>query len=138
LISQLSFISLFSIEMLSDCVISGLYMRVHKLTWKNLIFVNFPQFFDVSVWSIWTDMWSGQYSLGVQTGPACVRTRAASTGRTVSKTVRTSVTCLLVPNAARVRTTLIHRLDRDPTEAIYTPDCHILSHTPHNLLFGIL
>jgi hypothetical protein len=32
--------------MLSDCVISGLYMRVLKLTWKNLISVNFPQFSD--------------------------------------------------------------------------------------------
>jgi hypothetical protein len=30
--SQLSFISLFSFEMLYDCVISGLYMRVLKLT----------------------------------------------------------------------------------------------------------
>jgi hypothetical protein len=29
--------------MLSHCVISGLYMRVLKLTWKNLISVNFPQ-----------------------------------------------------------------------------------------------
>jgi hypothetical protein len=61
--------------MLSDCVISGLYMRVMKLTRKYLISVNFPQFFDVSVWSVrtvsigvWTDKWSGRYSLGVRTG----------------------------------------------------------------------
>jgi len=54
LISQLSFISLLSIEMLSDCVISGLYMHVLKLTWKILIYVNFPQFSVVSVWSVWT------------------------------------------------------------------------------------
>jgi len=69
------FISLFSIEMLSDCVISGLYMRVLKLTWKNLISVNFLQFSDVSMWSVRTvfigvrtDKWSGRYSLGVRTG----------------------------------------------------------------------
>jgi hypothetical protein len=56
--------------MLSDCVISGLYMRVLKLTWKNLIYVNFPQFSVVSVWSVrtvsigvQTDKWSGRYSL---------------------------------------------------------------------------
>jgi hypothetical protein len=43
--SQLSFISLLSFEMLSVCVISGLYMLVLKLTWEKLISVNFPQFF---------------------------------------------------------------------------------------------
>jgi hypothetical protein len=32
-------------EMLSDCVISWLYMRVLTLTWGNLISVNFPQLF---------------------------------------------------------------------------------------------
>jgi hypothetical protein len=60
--------------MLSDCVISGFYMRVLKLTWKNLISVNFPQFSVVSVWSVRTvsigvrtDKWSGRYSLGVRT-----------------------------------------------------------------------
>jgi hypothetical protein len=42
--SQLSFISLLSFEMLSDCIINGLYMRVLKLTWEKLIFVHFPQF----------------------------------------------------------------------------------------------
>jgi hypothetical protein len=131
--------------MFYECVISGLYMRVLKLTWKNLISVNFPQFSNVSVWSVRTvsievrtDKWSRWYSLGVRTGPACVRRRAATTGRTISKTVRTHATCLLFSNAARVRTTLMHRLDGDPTEAIYTPDCRILSHTPHNLLIGIL
>jgi hypothetical protein len=31
-------------------------------------------------------------------------------------------TCLLVHNAARVWTTLMHRPDGDPTEAIYTPE----------------
>jgi hypothetical protein len=63
---------------------------------------------------------------------------AATTRQTVSKTVWTRATCLFVPNAARVQTTLMHRPDGDPTEALYTPDCRILSHTPHNLLFGIL
>jgi hypothetical protein len=66
---------------------------------------------------------SGQeWSPIVQKGPACVRTRAATTGRTVSKTVRTRATCLLVPNATRVQTTLMYRPDEDPTEAIYTPE----------------
>jgi hypothetical protein len=61
--------------MLSDCFINGLYMRVLKLTWKNLISVNFPQFSVVSVWSIRTvsigvrtDKWSGRYCFGVRTG----------------------------------------------------------------------
>jgi hypothetical protein len=61
--------------MLFDCVISGLFMRVLKLTWKILISVNFPQFSIVSVWSIRTvsigvrtDKWSGRYSLGVRMG----------------------------------------------------------------------
>jgi hypothetical protein len=30
-----------SFEMLSDCVISGLYMRVLKLTWENFDFCKF-------------------------------------------------------------------------------------------------
>jgi len=63
-----------------------------------------------------------EWSPIVRTRPACVRTSAVTTGRTVSKTVRTRVTCLLVPNAARVRTTLMHRPDRYPIEAIYTPE----------------
>jgi hypothetical protein len=63
-----------------------------------------------------------EWSPIVRTGPASVRMRAATTGRTVSKTVQTRATCLLVPNAARVWTTLMHRPDGDPTEAIYTPE----------------
>jgi hypothetical protein len=63
-----------------------------------------------------------EWSPIVRTRPACVRTRAATTGGTVSKTVWTRATCLLVPNAARVRTKLLHRPDGDPTEAIYTPE----------------
>jgi len=45
--SQLSFISLFSFEMLSDCVINWLYMRILTLTWENLIYVNFSSVFLV-------------------------------------------------------------------------------------------
>jgi len=40
--------------MISDCIISGLHMRVLKLTLKNLISENFPNFSDVSVWSVRT------------------------------------------------------------------------------------
>jgi hypothetical protein len=50
-------------------------MRVLKLTWKDLISMNFPQFSVCSVWSVWmvsigvqTDEWSGRYSLGVRKG----------------------------------------------------------------------
>jgi hypothetical protein len=57
----------------------------------------------------------------------------------VSKTVRTRATCLLVPNAARVRTKLLHHPDGGPTDKGYIyPKIAIHSHTPHNLLFGIL
>jgi hypothetical protein len=54
--------------MFSDYVIISLYMRVLKLTWKNLISMSFPQFSNVSVWSVWTEKWYGWYSLGVRTG----------------------------------------------------------------------
>jgi hypothetical protein len=55
----------------------------------------------------------------VRTGPDWVRTHAATTGRTVSKTVQT-----------RVRTTLMLRLDGDPTVAINSPARCILSIYP--------
>jgi hypothetical protein len=42
----------------------------------------------------------------------------ATNGRTVKLTVRTRATCPLVSNAARVQTTLLHRLDGDPTGSI--------------------
>jgi hypothetical protein len=51
---------------------------------------------------------------------------AATTGRTVSHTVRTRATCLHVPNAARVQTTLMLRSDGDPTVSINTPARRIL------------
>jgi hypothetical protein len=53
--SQLSFISLHSFEMLPDCVISGLYMRVLKLTLEKL-FCKFFSSFRFLVWSVWTDL----------------------------------------------------------------------------------
>jgi hypothetical protein len=40
------------------------------------------------------------------------------------------MTCLHGSEAARVRTALIHRPDRDPTGAIYTPGHRILHPTP--------
>lgn len=45
--SQLSFVFLFSFEMLSDCVISRLCMRILTLTWENLISVKFFSVFLV-------------------------------------------------------------------------------------------
>jgi hypothetical protein len=65
------------------------------------------------------------------------RARPAS-GRRLRLIVRTRETSLLISEAARVRTALIHRLDGDPTEAIYGADCRIPSHTPQNLFFGIV
>jgi len=62
-----------------------------------------------------------EWSQIFRTRPAYVRMLAATIGRTISNTVQTCATCLLVPNVARVRTTLMHRPDGDPTEAIYTP-----------------
>jgi hypothetical protein len=53
--SQLSVISLHSFEMLPDCVISGLYMRVLKLTFEKL-FCKFFSSFRFLVWSVWTDL----------------------------------------------------------------------------------
>jgi hypothetical protein len=68
-------------------------------------------------------------------GSVYVRTRTATNGQTVELFVRTRAVCPLVSNAAHVWTTLIHRLDGDPTEAIYTPG-HRLSTLPHqNLTF---
>jgi hypothetical protein len=72
--------------MLFDCVINGLYMRVLKLTWKNLISLIFPQFYDVSVWSVrtvvsWHPDGDGAQSSGQEL--TNVQTRAASIGRTV-------------------------------------------------------
>jgi len=54
--SQLSFISLLSFEMLPDCVISGLYMRVLKLTWEKLNYANISLVFYLSLWSIRTEL----------------------------------------------------------------------------------
>jgi hypothetical protein len=127
--------------MLSDCAISGLYMCVLKTDMrKKLNLANSSVFYFFQCGASGRSLLASgrEWSPIVQTGPACVRTRTATIGRTVSKTVRMCATCLLVPNALCVRTMLMHLPDGDSTEAIYTPDCRILSHTRHNLLFGIL
>jgi hypothetical protein len=81
-------------EMLSDCVISWLYMRVLTLTWGNLISLNFPQLFwcfsverpDGLHWRPdGSPLESGRrWSPHVRTGPDGVRTRAVITVWTVS------------------------------------------------------
>jgi hypothetical protein len=58
--SQLSFISLLSFEMLFDCVINGLYMRVLKLTWEKLNSTNFSSIFYFSVWSVRTVLFTSK------------------------------------------------------------------------------
>jgi hypothetical protein len=51
--------------------------------------------------------------------------------------VRTHATCLLLSEAANVRTSSLHRPDGNSTAAIYCPDCRILSTLPHTIpLFG--
>jgi hypothetical protein len=128
LYSQLSFISLPSFEMLSDCVISRLYMRVLKLTREKLISVNFPQFSDVSERSVRT------FTLVIRTGSGYVSMRAATNGRTVRILIRTRATCLHGFEAARVQTALIHRSDGDPTGPINSWSPHILSTPPKSFL----
>jgi hypothetical protein len=68
LYSQLSFISLRSFEMLSDCVINGLYMRVLKMTWEKLNSINFSSVFYLSVWSVRTDLFlcPNEHSLAIR------------------------------------------------------------------------
>jgi hypothetical protein len=66
-----------------------------------------------------------RWSSHVRTGPDRVRTR-------VVIIVRTRATSLLLSEAARVRTSSIHRLDGDPTEAIKTPARRILT-LPHKI-----
>jgi hypothetical protein len=88
LYSQLSFISLPSFEMLSDYVISRLYMRVLKLTWEKLISVKFSLVFlmfqcGASRQSL---LGSGRVELIHPDGSGYVRTRVAINGRTVSIT----------------------------------------------------
>jgi hypothetical protein len=52
--------------------------------------------------------------------------------------VRTRATSLLLSEATSVRTSSIHRPERDPTEAIKTPARRILPHSPQNLNFWLL
>jgi hypothetical protein len=68
-------------------------------------------------------------------GPVYVRMRAASFGWTVRLIVLKRATSLLIFDAARVWTALLHCPDGDPAEAIYTPGCHFSSLPHHNLTF---
>jgi hypothetical protein len=61
---------------------------------------------------------------------------ASSSGR-ILYIVRTCVTCLLLSEAANVRTSSLDRPDGNSTAAIYCPDRRILSTLPHTVpLFG--
>jgi hypothetical protein len=64
-----------------------------------------------------------------------VRTHTAINGRMVKLPVRTSATCPLVSNAVHVRTTLLHRLDGDPTSSIKAPGHRIFTLPHQNLSF---
>jgi len=72
-----------------------------------------------------------EWSPIIRTGPTCVRMRAATTGQTVSKTVWTRATCPHVPNAARVRTKLLHRPEGGPHKGYIYPRIAALSSIPH-------
>jgi hypothetical protein len=76
------------------------------------------------------------WSLVVQTGSSYVRTRAATNGRMVRILVRTHAICPLVSNAARIRTTLIHRPDGDPTCPIYRQSPLVLLTPPKSLFLA--
>jgi hypothetical protein len=87
--SQLSFISLLSFEMLSDCVISGLYMRILKLTWEKIDFCEFSLVF----WCFNVERPNGYscppngWSLVVRTGSVYIRTHAAINDRSIRITL---------------------------------------------------
>jgi len=69
--SELSFISLHIFEMLSDCFIRGLYMRVLKLTLGKIIFCKFSFSFCFSVWSVQTVspcVWTSATQMAGQSG----------------------------------------------------------------------
>jgi hypothetical protein len=123
--------------MLSDCVISGLYMRVLKQTKEKLNSTNF--FFSFLFFSVKRPdglSWSlDGWSLVVRTGSGYVWTRAEPNGRTIKIDVRMRATSLHGSEAARVQTALIHRPDGDPTDAIYTLVRRISLIPHHNLFF---
>jgi len=136
--------------MLSDCVISWLYMRLLTLTWENLISVNSSQLF----WCFSVERPDGLYwhpdGLVVQTvlpwspdgdGAHMSRQDLTESRRALSSSserylyiVRTRATFLLLSEAASVQTSSIHRPDRDPTTAIKCPDCRFLF-LPHKIRF---
>jgi hypothetical protein len=62
------------------------------------------------------------------------RARPASGGQ-LRLIVRTRATNMLISEAAGVRTALIYLPEERPTEAIYTPECRSLHHTPQNPSF---
>jgi hypothetical protein len=112
--------------MLSNCAISRLYMRVLKTDMRKIDFCKFFSFLLFQCGASGRSLLASErisrsddtlLEFGREWSPI-VWTLAVTSGRTVSNTVRTRTTCLLVPNAARVRTTLMHRSDRDPIEAI--------------------
>jgi hypothetical protein len=144
----------FIFEMLSDCVISWLYMRVLTLTWGNLISVNFPLFFwcfsvecpDGLHWRpdglvVRTALsWSPDGDGAHMSGQDLTESRLvlSSSSERSLYIVWTRATSLLLSEAASVRTSSIHRPDGDPTEAIKTPARHIHS-LPHKIIvFGCL
>jgi hypothetical protein len=113
----------------------------------------FLSFSGVLVWSVRTVSLSvrtgmvlsfGRFIFGVRTGlelcrpddpcTASRRALASSCGRLLY-IVRTRATSLLLSEAARVRTSLKHSPDGDPTVAIKGPDRRSILHTPHNPSF---
>jgi hypothetical protein len=131
--SELSLISLLGFEMLFDCFISRLYMRVLKLTLgKNNLCKFFPQFLSFQceasgrpllasrqVWLSWPD------SSVTRPDARC------SDGRMVRLYIQTSVTCPHVYEATCIRTRLMIRSDEDPTASI-KHGRHIFS-LPHKI-----
>jgi hypothetical protein len=147
-VSTLPFISLLIFEMLSDCVISWLCMRILTLTWENLISVNFSQFFwcfsverpDGLHWRPdelvvrtalpWSPDWDGANMSG-QDLTESGRPLSSSSERSLY-IVRTGAASLLLFEVASVRTSSIHRPDGDPTEAMKTSARRILT-LPHKI-----
>jgi hypothetical protein len=76
------------------------------------------------------------WSLVIRTGSGYVLTSAATNGRTVRILVRTRATCPHGSEAVRVRTTLIHLPDGDPTSPINSWSPHILSTPPKSYLLA--
>jgi hypothetical protein len=80
----------------------------------------------------------GRYMFGVWTElESCRSDDPCRTSGRLLYIVRTRATCLLLSEAANVRTSSLHRPDGNSTSAIYCPDRRILSTLPHTIpLFG--